>query len=1066
MSSEAEPDEPTGIPPVVAVVVTCDSGPWLEETLGALGRQDYPDLSVLVLDAGSGEDPTPRVATALPTAFIRRLEVNAGFGPSANEVLRVVEGASHYLFCHDDVAPEPQSVRLMVEEAYRSNAGIVAPKLVAWDDPMRLLAVGVHIDKAGVPEEQVGRGELDQEQYDAVRDVFVAPGGCTLVRADLFTTLGGFDPEITMFGEDLDLCWRAQVLGARVVVAPAARVRHLEAASAGKRHVLGMTAEPEAGRQLVDVVRPLQLRHRLRTVLKCYGRFHLARVLPQLAILALGETMFAVLARRGSVAASIWSSWSWNWRWSRLRRLAAPRRAVQSQRALPDREIRRLQVRGSARVTAFLRGQLTATHPGEAIAAASRDFADSVRRGERRLHLTVWSVLVVVLVAGSRHLLTRPLPDVGQFVPFPDSPFDLLRLFASGWRTTGLGSESPAPLAFALLGGAGTALFGAIGVVQKLVILGCIPFGLVGIHRLARPLESDRAPLVAVVAYAAIPLPYNALAGGRMSTLIAYAVTPWLLARLARAGGIPPFAGLLGAGSPRARHAVPLGLLLAVAVALAPSVLGTFAVIVVGLIVGSLVAGGTRAAARAGVVAVGAILVAAALLFPWTLEFVLPGAELEAFAGLLSPASDAPPLADLLRFKTGPMGAAPLGWGVIVAAVVPLLLARGDRLQWSIRLWLIALIGWILAWALARGWLPGSAGHPDIFLAAAAPALSLAVANGVSAFERELHVYRFGWRQLAAVVGGLALVAGALPLLTEAISGRWRAPVRSHADVLSWIPEQRAEGMFRVLWLGDPRVIPGGGWGIREGLAYTTSRDGLADATMVWPGSSAGATELIADAVEVTERGETTSLGRLLAPMAIRYVVVPERVAVDEGATHRPPPGLLDRLAAQIDLKRLDTTDGIVVYENTAWIPGLAALSSESAAALERPLSATPSADLAGGAVLGRRNNVVSWSGRLPDNAVVHAAESASPRWRLAIEGDRVRREKSFGFANAYFGGDGGEAILRLHGSFGHYAALALEAGLWLAAIAAIRHWRRGERGAQDDLGETAVAVETAGAES
>src|SRR5688572_23964114 len=164
---------------------------------------------VLVIDAASAEDPTTRIAAVLPSAFVRRLDRNDGYGPSANDVLEVVEGASHYALLHDDAAPDPDAIRLLVEEAYRSNAGVVAPKLVAWDDPVRLLAVGATADKSGHVMEY-GRGELDQEQYDAVRDVFVAPGGCQLVRADLFATIGGFNAAIPFIGEDLDLSWRAQ----------------------------------------------------------------------------------------------------------------------------------------------------------------------------------------------------------------------------------------------------------------------------------------------------------------------------------------------------------------------------------------------------------------------------------------------------------------------------------------------------------------------------------------------------------------------------------------------------------------------------------------------------------------------------------------------------------------------------------------------------------------------------------------------------------------------------------------------------------------------------------------
>src|SRR5216683_7555684 len=132
-------DPEASAPPVVAVVVTCDPGPWLEETLSAFRRQDYPNLSVLVIDAASDIDPTPRVAAALPNAYVRRLGQRVGFARAANEVLDIVEGASHFLFCHDDVAPDPDAVRLLLEEAFRSNAAVVGPKLVDWDDPTRLL---------------------------------------------------------------------------------------------------------------------------------------------------------------------------------------------------------------------------------------------------------------------------------------------------------------------------------------------------------------------------------------------------------------------------------------------------------------------------------------------------------------------------------------------------------------------------------------------------------------------------------------------------------------------------------------------------------------------------------------------------------------------------------------------------------------------------------------------------------------------------------------------------------------------------------------------------------------
>jgi GT2 family glycosyltransferase len=80
-------------PAVVAVVVTHDPGPWFEDVLRSLRAQTYEPLSVLVVDTGSAEDPSARVAAILPHARIKRLDHDPGIAAAANQVLDLVEGA-------------------------------------------------------------------------------------------------------------------------------------------------------------------------------------------------------------------------------------------------------------------------------------------------------------------------------------------------------------------------------------------------------------------------------------------------------------------------------------------------------------------------------------------------------------------------------------------------------------------------------------------------------------------------------------------------------------------------------------------------------------------------------------------------------------------------------------------------------------------------------------------------------------------------------------------------------------------------------------------------------------
>ena len=258
------------VPAVVAVVVTTGPGNWLEEALSSLAAQDYEEMSVLVLSTGE-DDPevTERVARVLPDAFVRHLPGHPGYAAASNEALGMVEGAAFFLLLHDDVALDPDAVHKLVEESFRSNAGVVSPKFVNWDDPRVLLHVGMSCDKTGAVVDRIIEGEVDHGQHDAVRDVFVAPGGCILIRADLFTELKGFDAGIVAMGEDLDLSWRSQVAGSRVVVAPDARVRHREVVAGGLEPLLAV--EEPAGRHPVTM-QSLQRRHELRAVLKCYTR--------------------------------------------------------------------------------------------------------------------------------------------------------------------------------------------------------------------------------------------------------------------------------------------------------------------------------------------------------------------------------------------------------------------------------------------------------------------------------------------------------------------------------------------------------------------------------------------------------------------------------------------------------------------------------------------------------------------------------------------------------------------------------------------------------------------------
>lgn len=1044
---------PETLPSVVAVVVSHNPGAWFEECLRSLRDQTYEGLSVLVLDNASAVDPTPRIARVLPSAYVRRLYSNMGFGAAVNQARGMVEGAAFYLLCHDDVALDADAVRTMVLEAFRSNAGLVGPKLVGWEDPEIILEVGAATDKVGVRAPYAEPGELDQEQHDAVRDVFVVTGGAQLVRADLFEHLGGFDPEISMVGEDLDLSWRAHVAGARVLVVPAARARH--------RQSLSERRPPEG-------VRRLQVRHRVRTMLICYSFWTRLRVVPQALLLAMVDALAGMVSGRTGHFADIVEAWTWNLRY--LGSLRMQRRALRKVRAVGDREVRRLQVHGSARARAWYRA---GSDSGERLGGVSRSgkrLANTLRPGPRRTAVVVTLGMLVLLVVSSRDLITGQIPAVGEFANFGSSPGSLLRDWASGWRTSGLGSTSFAPTAYGLLGLLGTLLFGAMGVLRKLLILGPLPIGALGAWRLARPIGSRRAAIVAFVVYLAIPLPYNALANGSLGGLLLFAVAPWLVRSLARAGNLAPYAtepgtvdvlGPAGAGPALAVEAprlterssspryllgriLALGLLLALVGSIVPFVAATSVLVGVGLALGSLVAGRREGVGRILAASIGAPVVAFVLHLPWSLEFLGAGHGWASFTGIRSSESSLLSVGRLIRFQSGPFGAPPLGWALLVAAALPLVIGRGWRFEWAVRSWFVALASWAVLFASHEGWLPFALPPAEVVLAPAAVGLSLAAALGMAAFEIDLPGYRFGWRQVVSTVAAVGVVFGSLPVFAGVVGGRWKMPGADFNSSLSFVQAQRAKAPFRVLWVGDPEVLPMAGWRIDDRLAYATSDRGLPTIEDRWDAPPTGPTPLLRDALDLARQRRTVRLGRLLAPMGVRYVVIPLlRAPVPySSARFEVPASLTAALGQQLDLEEVDVNDGVLVLRNRAWAPTRAQVGAGTP--VGNSFLAAASVDLASsGNVLPRDAGTAGGDGLVtrPGDVLVGSASSAG--WQLRVDGQPQARTQAWGWANRFRTRATGKATLRYQTPLWRRALLVLQGVLWVAAIAMWRRFRR-----------------------
>jgi GT2 family glycosyltransferase len=1021
-------------PPVVAVVVVHSPGPWFDETLASLARQDYPNLNAFFLIAGDpldadGNDIAARIRGHLPDAFVEALGSNPGFGPAANVVLDSVEGDNGFFcLCHDDVALDPDAVRLMVEELYRSNAGIIGPKLVDWDNPRELQNVGLDVDRYGQPASIVDPGEVDQEQHDAVTDVFAVPSACLLVRADLFRTLGGFDPAMNFYGEDVDLCWRAHIGGARVIIAPAARARH--------------RAQLQTRRP--DLNHPgLRSRHGLRSTLTLTAGARLPLRLVELVALTILE--FGVGLFTGHVREA----------WSALRALLASiprfptllarRGTIAKLRRVSDAEVHDLQSRGSNRLRSFRRSRDTQLFIG---------VEENIRRWRERsiAPIVTWTAIILAVLVASRSFINRSVPSIGEFVPFPESPRGLWREYVSGWNPNGLGDTAANPTGWAVLAAGSVLWLFHMSLGLTMTVVGSVLVGALGVWRLTDLFPSNRERVVAVVTYVAMPLLPGVISTGRLGAVIAFAALPWFVHLIRLAAGIgtadpESVAADLPDGvtdldtRERVRRTAVAGIIVAVSVAIAPPLLIVVAGVTLVLGVTTLLVGaGWRTGAwmtltGAAACAVGWVLnLPASTAWSWNDLTAIPLAGAEGRG-----------LTDVASMNIGRARLGLLALALYVPVFTGLAISRAWRLSWAARAAGLVVTFGTLAVMQDRDAAPIRLPDAGLLLVPVALGLAIATACAVASFVSDVAGQTFGWRQPVGLLSIAAVLCGMFPALLTLTDGGWFAPRTTLSTMLGPQLEADEFGDFRVLYLGDPRVIPVAARDLGGGLAMAITGPGAPDFRDRFVSPSTPAEDSLRRALTDIAGGATQRGGRLLAPYAIRYIVVPRF----DGANSIPdepialPRGLTDALGAQLDLDHRFTSPNFEVYENRAAFPAVALLSGPLASAVDadsssdlvgRDLSAAPPAL---GSVLEER--------RASDDieaGVLHVAVPFDGHWTLRAGQDEIPARPGFGVLTAFDVPSATSAELDYDTPSSRTNALFGQGALWLIVFVAASRLR------------------------
>lgn len=228
---------------VSAILITHDGATWLSEVVAALSSQKHPADQIIAVDTGS-KDNSVKLLSNSGIAVIKKSR-STGFGAAVSAAVaklpkgNLKDGEQEWIWIlHDDCAPDRYALAKLLEAVVsRPQVGIAGPKILGWYDRKHILEVGISITENGSRWTGLEDREYDQGQHNDVATVLAVSTAGMLIKRSLFEELGGFDPSLELFRDDIDLGWRAHIAGHSVICVGEAIIYHAEASSSERRSI-------------------------------------------------------------------------------------------------------------------------------------------------------------------------------------------------------------------------------------------------------------------------------------------------------------------------------------------------------------------------------------------------------------------------------------------------------------------------------------------------------------------------------------------------------------------------------------------------------------------------------------------------------------------------------------------------------------------------------------------------------------------------------------------------------------------------------------------------------------
>ena len=209
---------------VSIIILNYNAGKLLHECVESIFKSNNKNFEVILVDNASSDKTYKQCKEKFNTIILLENKKNLGYCEGNNVGIRHAQG-EFIVVLNPDTLVEPDWLDELIS-AYENNGdGIYQPKILANTDHGMLLSTGQVLQLFGFGYSRE-KGDKDAGIHNKLEKISYASGTCLFTTKKILEKLNFFDPFLFAYHDDLDLCWRAAMIGINSFYVPTAIIYH------------------------------------------------------------------------------------------------------------------------------------------------------------------------------------------------------------------------------------------------------------------------------------------------------------------------------------------------------------------------------------------------------------------------------------------------------------------------------------------------------------------------------------------------------------------------------------------------------------------------------------------------------------------------------------------------------------------------------------------------------------------------------------------------------------------------------------------------------------------------